>query len=132
MAKRKALWLPLPEVPLSIILLIIIPKGYGNIAHFVPVPCPVLMEWSVRLLASDSVVPILVASQGTHRGTYIVSHIVGHDAPRLLQANGVPSLPEGPFLHTKHLGEIVHGLPDIINKLSYFTVLLYLILSGKS
>ena len=65
------------------------------------------MEWSVHLLASNSVVPILVAAQGTHRGTYIVSHIVGHDAPWLLRANGVPPLPEGPFLHTKHLGEIV-------------------------
>ena len=65
------------------------------------------MEWSVRLPASDLVVPILVAAQGTHHGTYIVSHVVGHDAPWLLRANGVPPLPEGPFLHTKHLGEIV-------------------------
>ena len=81
--------------------------GYGDIALYVPVPCPVLTEWSVRLLASDSVVPISVASQGIHRGTYVVSHVVGHDAPRLLRANGVPPLPEGPFLRTKHLGEIV-------------------------
>ena len=58
--------------------------GYGDIALFILVPCPVLMEWSVRLLASDSVVPIPVASRGTHRGTYVVSHVVGHDAPRLL------------------------------------------------
>ena len=65
------------------------------------------MEWSVHLPASNSVVPILVAAQGTHRGTYVVSHIVGHDAPWLLQANGVPPLLEGPFLHTKCLGEIV-------------------------
>ena len=69
--------------------------------------CPVLTEWSVRLLASDSVVPISVASQGTHRGTYVVSHVVGHNAPWLLRANGVPPLPEGPFLRTKRLGEIV-------------------------
>ena len=84
MAKRKALWLPLPAAPLSIILLIIIPKGYGDIALFIPVPCPVLTEWSVCLLASDLVVPISVASQGTHCGTYVVSHVVGHDAPQLL------------------------------------------------
>ena len=58
--------------------------GYGDIALYVPVPFPVLTEWSVRLLASDSVVPISVASQGTHRGTYVVSHVVGHDVPRLL------------------------------------------------
>ena len=107
MAKRKALWLLLPAAPLSIILLIIISKGYGNIALFVLVPCPVLMECSVHLPASDSVVPILVAAQGAHCGTYIVSHVVGHDASWLLQANGVPPLPEGPFLHTKCLGEIV-------------------------
>ena len=52
-------------------------------------------------------VPILVAAQGTHRGTYIVNHIVGYDAPWLLQANRVPPLPEGPFHYTKCLGEIV-------------------------
>ena len=52
-------------------------------------------------------VPILVAAQGIHHGTYIVSHVVGHDALWLLQANGVPPLPEGPFPRTKHLGEIV-------------------------
>ena len=84
MAKRKVLWLPLLAAPLSIILLIIIPEGYDNIALLVPVPCPVPMEWSVCLPASNLVVPILVAAQGTHRGTYVVSHIVGHDAPQLL------------------------------------------------
>ena len=65
------------------------------------------MEWSIYLPASNLVVPILVAAQGTYRGTYIVSHIVGHDAPRLLRENGVPPLLEGPFLYTKHLGEII-------------------------
>ena len=105
--KRKALWLPLPAAPLSIILLIIIPKGYGDIALFILVLCPVLTEWSVRLLDSNSVVPISVAAQGTHHSTYVVSHVVGHDAPWLFRANGVPPLPEGPFLHTKFLGEIV-------------------------
>ena len=55
-------------------------------------------------------VPILVAAQGTHHGTYVVSHVVGHNAPQLLQAIGVPPLPEGPFLRTKCLGEIV---PDL-------------------
>ena len=65
------------------------------------------MEWSVHLPASDLVVLILVASQGTHHGTYILSHVVEHNDPRLLQANGVPPLPEGLFLHTKHLEEIV-------------------------
>ena len=102
-----ALWLLLLAASLSIILLIIIPEGYGNIALFVSVLCPVPMEWSVRLPASNSVVPILVATQGIHHGTYVVSHVVGHDVPRLLQANGVPPLLEGPFLHTKHLGEVV-------------------------
>ena len=32
---------------------------------------------------------------------------MGHDAPWLLQANGVMPPPEGPFLYTEHLGEIV-------------------------
>ena len=52
-------------------------------------------------------VPILVAAQRIHHGIYIVSHVVGHDAPWLHQANGVLPPPEGPFLYTKHLGEIV-------------------------
>ena len=107
MVKRKALWLPLLAAPQYIILLIIIPKGYGDIALFILVPCLVPMEWSVHLPASNLVVLILVAAQGTHRGTYIVSHVVGHNVPRLLQANRVPPLLEGPFLYTKHLGEII-------------------------
>ena len=68
MARRKALWILLPATPLSIILPIIIPEGNGNIALFILVPCPVLMEWSVHLPASNLVVPISVAAQGTHRG----------------------------------------------------------------
>ena len=107
MAKRKAVWLLPLAAPLSTILLIIIPEGYGDIALSVPVLCPVPTEWSVSLPASNSVVPISVAAQGTHRGTYIVSHEVDHNAPWLLRANGVLPLPEGPFLCTKHLGEIV-------------------------
>ena len=107
MVKRKALWLLLLAAPLCIILLIFIPKGYDDIALFVLVLCLVLMEWSVCLPASNSVVPISVAAQGIHLGTYVVSHIVGHDVPWLLQANGVPPLPKGPFLHIKYLGEIV-------------------------
>ena len=107
MAKRKALWLLLLAAPLSIILLIIIPEGYSNIALFVLVPCPVLMEWSVHLPASNLVVPISVAAQETHHSIYIVSHIVGHNAPWLLRENGVLLLPEGPFLHTKCPEEIV-------------------------
>ena len=79
MAKRKALWLPLPVAPLSIILLIIVPEGYGNIALFVLVLCSVLMEWSVCLLASDSVVPILVAAQG-NTSRYLRSK--SHSGPR--------------------------------------------------
>ena len=105
--KRKALWLLIPTAPLSTILLIIISAGYGSIALFILVPCPVPMELSVCLPASNLVVPILVATQGIHHGTYVASHVVGHNAPQLLQANGVPPPPEGPFLHTKHLGEIV-------------------------
>ena len=62
MAKRKALWLLLLAALLFIILLIIIIEGYDDIALFVPVPCPVPTEWSARLPASDSVVPISVAA----------------------------------------------------------------------
>ena len=107
MAKRVALWFLLPIAPLSIILLIIILEGYGGIALSIWVPCLVPVELSVHLPASDLVVPISVAAQGIHHGNYVASHIVGHDTPRLLQVNGVLPPPEGPFLYTKHLGEIV-------------------------
>ena len=70
---------------LCIILLIIIPEGYGSIALFVLVFCLVPVELGVNLPASNLVVPILVAAQEIHCGTYIVSHIVGHNAPWLLQ-----------------------------------------------
>ena len=51
----------------------------------------------------------LVATQEIHHGTYVVSHIVAHGAPRLYQANEVPAPPEGPFIHKKYLGELVQG-----------------------
>ena len=91
----------------STILLVIILEGYGCVALSIWVLCPVPAELSVCLPASNLVVPISVAAQGTHDGTYIVSHIVDHNTPRLLQASGVLPLPEGPFLHIKYLGEIV-------------------------
>ena len=62
----------------------IISEGYGDVTPFVPVPCPVPTEWSVHLPASNLVVPILVAAQGTHCGNYIVIHVVGHNAIWLL------------------------------------------------
>ena len=89
MAKRKALWLLLPIAPRSTILLIIILEGYGGIALSIWVLCLVPVELSVHLPASCLVVPILVATQEIHRGTYIASHVVGHNAPVLHQANEV-------------------------------------------
>ena len=89
MVKRKALWLLPLAAPLSTILLIIISESYGDIALFILLLCLVPMEWSVCLPAFDLVVLILLAAQGTHHGTYIVSHIVDYDAIRLLRANGV-------------------------------------------
>ena len=62
MARRKAVWLLPLAAPLSIILLIIILEGYGKIALFIPVPCPVPTEWSVHFPAFDSVVLISVAA----------------------------------------------------------------------
>ena len=84
MEKRKALWLLLLAASPSIILLIINSEGYGDIALFISVPCLVPMEWSVHLPASHLVVLVSVAAQGTHCGTYVISYIVGDDAPRLL------------------------------------------------
>ena len=115
MAKRKALWLLPLAAPPSTVLLIIILEGYGNIALLVPILCPIPREWSVHLSASNLAVPILVAAQLTHCGTYIVSHVVGHDAPRLLRANGVPPLPEGPFSPYKISWRNSTGLPDVFN-----------------
>ena len=55
------------------------------------------------------VVPVLVATQEIHCGTYIVSYIVGHNAPKLHKENEVPLPLEGPFIRTKYLREIVRG-----------------------
>ena len=107
MAKRKAFWLLLPIAPQSTILPIIILEVYGGIALSVWVPCLVPAELSICLPASSLVVPILVATQEIHHGTYVASHIVGHNSPVSHQENEVPPPQEGPFLHTKHLGEIV-------------------------
>ena len=107
MAKKQALWLLLSIASLSTILLVTTLKGYGGIALSIWVPCPVPVELNVYLPASNLVVPLLVAARGIHCSTYVVSHVVGHNAPGLLLANGVPSPPDGPFLYTKHFGEIV-------------------------
>ena len=65
------------------------------------------MESSARLATSCLVVPILVATQEIHHGTFIVSHIVDHDAPKLHQENEVASPLEGPLPRTKYLGAIL-------------------------
>ena len=62
MAKKKALWILLPTAPLSTILIIIVPEGYGSIALFVLVLCLVPMELSAHLPAFNLVVPISVAA----------------------------------------------------------------------
>ena len=76
-------------------------------ALFVWVLCLFQAESSACLPTSYLVVPILVATQEIHHGTYIVSHVVGHDAPKLLQKNEIPLLLVGYFLCTEYLGEIV-------------------------
>ena len=81
--------------------------GYGGIALSIWVLCLIRVESSACLLTSYLVVPTLVAIQEIHRGTYVVSHVVGHNAPNLHQENEVPPPLEGPFLHTKQLGEMV-------------------------
>ena len=69
------------------------------------------MELSVCPPISRSVVPILVATQERkkeiHCSTYIVSHVVRHNAPKLQQASEVPAPLEGPFLRTNHLGKVI-------------------------
>ena len=65
------------------------------------------MELSVCPPISRSVVPILVATQEIHCSTYIVSHVVCHNAPKLQQASEVPAPLEGPFLRTNHLGKVI-------------------------
>ena len=109
--EEEGLWLLLLTPSLSTILLIIITEGFNGIALFLLflclVSCLVPTELSVCLPASDLVVIMSIAAQGIHRGTYIVSHVVGHNAPWLLQVNGVLPPLEGLFLHTKYLREIV-------------------------
>ena len=65
------------------------------------------MELSVYLPVSYLVVIISVATQEIHCSTYLAGHIVGYDAPESHRANEVLPPPEGPFLCTNHLGEIV-------------------------
>ena len=81
--------------------------GYSNVVLSIWVPCLVRAELSARLPTSYSMVPISVATQEIHHGTYEVSHIVGHDAPKLHKANEVSLLLEGFFFYTEHLEEIV-------------------------
>ena len=76
--------------------------GYGRIALSVWVPCLVPAELSVYLPAS-----CLVATQEIHHSTCIANHVVGHNAPVSHQVNKVPHPPEGYFLYTNYLGEIV-------------------------
>ena len=73
------------------------------------------MELSVRLPDSDSVVLVSVAAQGIHCGTYIVSHVVGHDATWLCQANGVKPPLQGLFSSYKVSWRSSTGLPDVFN-----------------
>ena len=80
MVKRKALWLLLLTAPLSTILLIIILEGYGDIALFILGSMYLVpMELTVYLPASNLVVPILVAAQGTH-SRYLCSK--SHSGPQ--------------------------------------------------
>ena len=73
MVKRKALLLLPPIAPLSMIILIISLKGYVGIALSVQVLCLVPTELSVNLPAFGLMVLILVAAQGVHYSTYIVT-----------------------------------------------------------
>ena len=108
MVKRNALWLLLPIALQSTILLKIIHMGYGGIALFVWFPCLVRVELTAHLPTSFLVVPISLATKETHCSTYVVSHIVGYDAPESHQANKVLPPLEDPF-SLKDIGEIVQG-----------------------
>ena len=55
--------------------------GYASKAPSIWVQYLISMGLSVCLPGSGLVVPILVATQEIHHGTYVVSHIVGHDTP---------------------------------------------------
>ena len=109
MAKRKALYILLPIAPQLTILIVISLEGYGSIALSIWVLCPIPAESSVHLPASCLVVPILIATQEIHYGTYIASHVVSHNAPVSHQENEVLPPTEGPFLHIKYLGK---KIPD--------------------
>ena len=83
MAKRKVWWPLLPTSPQSTILLIIILVGYSGIDLSIWFPHPVWAELSACLPTSYLLVRISLATQEIHRGTYKVSHIVGHNTPQL-------------------------------------------------
>ena len=60
----------------------IIPIEYGDIALSIWVSCLVQAESSAYIPTSCLVVPILVATQEIYRSTFVVSHILGHNAPK--------------------------------------------------
>ena len=73
---------------------------YSGIALSIWVACPVQAELNAHLPTFYLVVPILVGTREIHCSTYVVSQVVGHNAPKLHQANeALPPL-EGPFLCT--------------------------------
>ena len=82
---------------------------YDGKAVSIWVQCPVPEESSAYLPNSYLVVPILVATQEIHCGTYVPSPIVGHNAPELLQVNKVLPPLENPFLPTRCLEKTVQG-----------------------
>ena len=71
--------------------------------------CPFQVEFSAYLPTFYLVVRISVDTQEIHYGTYVVSLVVGHNAPRLHQTTEVPHPLECPFLYTEHFVEIVQG-----------------------
>ena len=88
--------------------------GYGSIALSIWVPCLVQAKLIAHLLTSYLVVSILVAAQEIHQGTYVVSQVVGYNAPRLHQASKVPPPPEGPF-SIQNILENSARLPNVFN-----------------
>ena len=77
---------------------------YDDIVLSILVQCLVPAESSAYLPASCLVVPFLLTTQEIYRGTYIASHIVGHNASDLHQDNEVLHPPEDPLPYTKYLG----------------------------